>query len=53
MVLTFAPGGAEEWFLQVGEPVTNRYAPGKPPLVTTVLVNKAISLAEEEYGFFF
>ncbi|CAM6103369.1 unnamed protein product [Calypogeia fissa] len=53
MINTYAPGGLEKWFLQVGEPVLDRYAPGEPPPRTKVLLNKAIKLAQEEYGVLF
>lgn len=49
MILTYAPAGFEQWFLDVGEPVADRNAPGEPPALTPDLAKKAIALAQE-YG---
>jgi quercetin dioxygenase-like cupin family protein len=52
MVLTYAPGGFDQWFLEVGEPVSDRYAPQEAPPLTPELVNKAVTLGET-YGIIF
>jgi quercetin dioxygenase-like cupin family protein len=52
MVLTYAPGGFDQWFLDIGTPVSDRYNPGEAPAETAELLNKAIKLGEA-YGIIF
>jgi quercetin dioxygenase-like cupin family protein len=52
MVLTYAPAGFDQWFLDVGQPVADRYAPGDPPVLSEELEEQAIALAKG-YGVIF
>ncbi|CAM6128337.1 unnamed protein product [Calypogeia fissa] len=52
MVVTYAPGGFEQFYLKVGELVSNPSAPGEPSPTTPDLMKKAMTIAEE-YGLVF
>jgi mannose-6-phosphate isomerase-like protein (cupin superfamily) len=47
MLLSYAPGGFEKWFLEIGKPATDRMA--KPPEITAEEIKKAV-VAAEKYG---
>jgi uncharacterized RmlC-like cupin family protein len=47
LLLSYTPGGFEEWFLDIGKPATGREE--KPPEVTPEDIKRAVAAAEK-YG---